>query len=339
MPPPVDMILEWRPYRVPLTSSLATGAGVWQQREGLILRLASADHTPVFAEIAPDPRGTTESLADARAWLQANARSFVDTGLRLPPVSLPATRFALDALRRQWSGWQPAFQLNNTALLDWDEAVAGGCIAAATAGFSTCKIKFDRGPHAVSTADWQRFTASLPPQLQLRLDANGCWTSDHARHWLPRLESIRPQLQFIEQPYPATDAGMAAMAQLLASGWPVAIDESAGSEADWLSCPQRVRWPGWRVIKPAWFGAHQAILAYCAAAPDRCVFSAAFETVVGLRIALALAAESGATLAVGAGTLARLPVPFGIGRCPPVISATDLPAALGSGLWQILDNP
>ena len=94
--------VRWRPWRIPLREPLATGAGALTKREGLILRIETADGLAGLGENAPLP-GEGFSVASLAARLAAVAPTLVGRSpgevwdaLSSSPVRVPAADVAIE---------------------------------------------------------------------------------------------------------------------------------------------------------------------------------------------------------------------------------------------------
>lgn len=194
-----------------LAEPLVTAHGSIQHRECLLIRV---DDPAGVGEAAP-LSGWTEPLAEARSALEDLADG--DAGGRLQTqieavTDLPATRHglslaALDRTARQRE--QPLYKLLggerdvqtipvNATIGDGDrEATVTAAETAASGGFRCLKIKV--GNRALENdIDRIRAVRERLPEIDLRLDANGAWTSDEARRAIDRLAPL--DIEYLEQP-------------------------------------------------------------------------------------------------------------------------------------------
>ena len=141
--------------------------------------------------------------------------------------------------------------------------------------------------------------SKLPPNSQLRLDANGGLTIEQAQTWLEFTEERHIEVEFIEQPLPPSQF-TAMMALSKAYSTPLALDESVTN----ISALQDYYQRGWRgvfVIKCAIAGFPSRLLTFCQQNELDLVFSSVFETGIGRQTALQLASEIGSDRALGFG--------------------------------------
>jgi O-succinylbenzoate synthase len=282
----VTLCLTCRRYRLPFLRVVRTAHGPWRDREGLLVRLENEAGRAGYGEVAPIPSFGTETLAEAEEVLaglggRVNAEAVASLGERFGCV-----RFALAAALGEDGGGPPvAERLPVAALLPAGRPAFAAADEARDQGFVAFKWKVGVLAAAEELAMLDDLLARLPAGAQLRLDANGAWTTRQASKWLARCAE-RP-IEFVEQPLAAGSVdGLAG----LAGDFPttLALDESVAGLASlraWLARG----WPGVVVVKPALAGPPAAVLALLSAHQADAVFSSAFETAVGRRAALRMA--------------------------------------------------
>lgn len=327
---------EYRVYRAAFRRPLVTAHGVWPEREGIVVRLADGQGRIALGEIAPLPAWGSETLDEALACCAALPAVLDEDAVRQLPADRPCCRFALE------SAWEelnhpappvPVLSLPIAALLPAGPDALEAAARAVARGFATMKWKVGVGTPAAELALLPRLLAALPAGARLRLDANGAWDLPTARDWLRACEG-RP-VEFIEQPFPVgQEQPILALAQEFSTRF--ALDESVARATDlhrWLD----FGWPGIYVVKPSLAGSPRALLHTLASYEAEAVFSSAFETAVGVRAALLVAAraESGAR-AVGFGTIGcfsderlNLPDPG------PTLSTKWLARLAPGQLWEL----
>ncbi len=327
---------EYRTFRAAFRQPLATAHGVWSEREGVFVRLTAETGRSALGEIAPLPAWGSEPLAAALAFCTALPAMLDEAAVRAVPPTLPCCRFALetawDALQRP-DDPVPVRQLPLAALLPAGPAAVEAATRAAARGFTTMKWKVGVGDDAAERALLPHVLAALPAGGRLRLDANGAWDLAEARLWLQACEG-RP-IEFIEQPLPVgREQPVLELATAFATR--LALDESVAHEADlhrWLD----FGWPGIYVLKPALAGSPRGILKLIADYEAEVVFSSAFETAVGARAALLVAARANlAGRALGFGTIGcfadeRLNLP----EPGPTLSTKWLARLAPGPLWEL----
>ena len=290
-PSPMPVRFEYRAYRAAFRRPLATAHGEWSEREGVLVRLTAEAGHSALGEVAPLPAWGSETLAAALAFCAHLPADLDETAIREVPAALPCCRFALetawDSLHRP-ADPIPVRQLPIAALLPAGPAAVDAASHATARGFTTMKWKVGVGEAAAERALLPHVLAALPAGGRLRLDANGAWDPAEARLWLQACEGA--PIDFIEQPFPVGHEQP--VLQLAAEfSTRLALDESVAHEADlhrWLD----FGWPGIYVIKPALAGSPRRLLKLLADYEAEAVFSSAFETAVGARAALLVAARA-----------------------------------------------
>jgi len=288
--------LTCRRYRLPFLRVVRTAHGPWREREGLLVRTEDEAGLAGYGEVAPIPSFGTETLAEAERALdglggRVDAAAVAGMGERLGCV-----RFALAAALEADSAGPPAAErLPVAALLPAGRAAFAAADEARDRGHVAFKWKVGVLAAADELAMLDDLLARLPAGAQLRLDANGAWTTRQAAKWLERC--VERPIEFVEQPCLAEAApGTAGRRRSedillgLAHDYPttLALDESVTGLASLRAWLER-GWPGVVVVKPALAGPPAAILALLSAHRADAVFSSAFETAVGRRAALRMA--------------------------------------------------
>lgn len=326
-----------KPYRRRFRQPLHTAHGVWAWREGLLLRAQDADGRVGYGEVAPIPWFGSETLAEAAAFCQdlvADGRLSATI-----PDRLPATQFGVDiaiaALANSPSHHpqatsphqsdfceNPADRIAGQAFEPPASAICGLLPAGDQAlltwpklwqqGTRTFKWKIGVGAIAEELTHLETLAQQIPAEGRLRLDANGGLSLAAAAQWLAVCDRLNasPQtctVEFLEQPLPPDQ--VEAMQRL--SGQfqtAIALDESVATVSQLLEHLQR-GWPGIFVVKPVIAGSPHHLRTLWRTHAPRLVLSSAFETPVGRRCALALAATytldcpQMASFALGFGTL------------------------------------
>lgn len=330
---------EYRPYRASFRQPLLTAHGAWAEREGIIVRLLDDSGRESLGEIAPLPDWGTETLSAALTYCAALPHLLDEETLRTIPESLPCCQFALETA---WESLQrpdrpaPVRILPMATLLPAGAGAITAATRAAARGFTTMKWKVGVGSATDELALLPRVLEQLPAGGQLRLDANGAWDVPTARLWLAA--SAGQPVEFIEQPFPV---GQEAPVLDLANEFStrIALDESVAVRSNLLRWLE-FGWPGIYVIKPSLAGSPRRLLHLLDGYEAEAVFSAAFETAVGLRAALQLVARApGNGRAAGFGTIGcfaderlNLPDPG------PTLSTKWLARQAPGFLWEHLSN-
>ena len=300
---------------LPLASPLVTGAGIFRQRELLLLTASveiDGDRVTGFGEVAPLSGWSNESL-DASQRILASLEgpwsfervtdlvSVVPASAGRPLLHAGLELALLDALSRH-----AGQSLATTLMGDRGERVLqripvqftlGACPSQETCqrvgkaweqGFQVAKLKVGAQD---PTADLARIEQVLSncPGITLRLDANGAWTLKSALAMLHALPGDRVEL--VEQPVSPPEF-MALLDAYDGRGPRVAADEScvAFTDASGLLDDGRV---GALVIKPAVVGgllAAQRLFERAMADGIQIIISNLMESAVGRLAAAQLAA-------------------------------------------------
>ncbi len=301
----VTFQFESRRYRLPFRAPMRTASRLWQEREGWIVRLVSADGRVGWGEVAPIPEFGTEGIEEADGAIRALEPLVTQAGIESIPERLTCLRAALKAAVSEVSTIRvtpgaPEF-LPVAALLPAGRPALTAIEPLVEAGFRVFKWKVGVADIGDELGLLDDLLAALPAGSKLRLDANGAWDRRRAERWLERCAE-RP-IEFVEQPVAAGAPGTEDLLMGLAGDYPtsLALDESlvrAGDAERWLGAG----WPGIFVVKPSLMGGADRVLDRMAKSRVRVVFSSAFETAVGARSALRVAfAWPGTQLALGFG--------------------------------------
>lgn len=308
---------ELLPYRLSLDPPMPLGAGTVETRHGFLVCLRAESGEMGWGECAPLPGFSRETIADAADSVRSLAESlnelsldprlFVDPSgpihraldAATPP---PSVRYALDlalwdlgaqslALSlAQAMHPDPAVALPLCALLPTDpDAALARARELAGAGWRAVKVKVGRGdPEADARliADLRR---ALGPGVEIRADANRAWGMDEAKAFAKGVAGA--DLGFVEEPL----RDPASLPLLwMDTGLPIALDET-------VQIPQGeafIRgWVSAVVLKPTLVGGIVQTLRLAGLARSvgaRPVVSSAYESGVGMRGLVALAAATGA---------------------------------------------
>ncbi|MGB3199533.1 MAG: o-succinylbenzoate synthase [Nodosilinea sp.] len=302
-----------RPYRRGFVTPLHTAHGLWRWREGLLVRLRDSLGRVSYGEIAPIPWFGSESLEQAVKFCAAQGGEWRGETI---PERLSATQFGLGCALADLNGEdrdrgeEPAIPADSFAnadicgLLPAGEAAMDLACQRLAQGHSTLKWKIGVQAVADEICWLEQLVEKLPQPIQLRLDANGGLSIDQAEQWLVACDRINtdPQsatIEHLEQPLPPDQVpAMIELDQRYRTA--IALDESVATVAQLGACWNQ-GWRGAFVVKPAIAGSPQQLQAFCQTHQPRLVFSSAFETVVGRRAALAVAARCSSTPAPALG--------------------------------------
>jgi len=290
----VRYLLSHRRYRLPFRAPLRTAHGVFDVREGLLVRLEDERGQVGYGEAATLPWFGTETEEVVEDLVRALGSEPEANDLdRLPAAGGCLRNAVASALEMIAGGDLPESKpLPVAALLPAGRAALARIGPLGEAGFRTFKWKVGVGDLEDELALLDDVCARLPDGARLRLDANGAWNRRQAERWLERTAE-RP-VEFVEQPSFAKASEGAALVRRvedtlmgLAGDYPtpLALDESLVGDGDverWLGAG----WPGVYVIKPALCADVGTALKRLAAAKAPVVFSSALETALGARAAL-----------------------------------------------------
>ena len=304
----MESLLSYHRYRLPFRAPVRTGHGVWSEREGLYLRSESESGAVRFAEVAPVPGFSRESVDEDEALVATLGDRLDPRQVDLLPPHAAALRHGLKRLLGE--AYTPkAKSLGVAALLPAGKAALALLPEKAEIGYRIFKWKVGVGDPADERGILADLAALLPEGGSFRLDANGVWDPRTAERWIAYASDF--PVEHIEQPLPAGDPKMDERLLGLAGDYPtpLALDESLVGDADierWLG----QGWPGVYVLKPSLLGALPEALARLSKAKAPVVFSSALETGLGAKAALEAA-----------------------------FSWDGPPKALGFGVWPLFEDP
>lgn len=280
------------PYRLPLTAPLRLAFGTIAHRDGLLLRLDDDAGRVGWGDVCPLPGFSPDTLAEAETSLRRWAEDDDDTALTPSAhAALDGARLDLDAQARgvtmaEALRTDAASTVALQALLVRDDPADARSLRAA--GYRAVKMKVGGDPLA-DAARVRAVAEALGPNVTLRLDANRAWRWDDACRFADAVRGV--PLGYVEEPL----YDPARLPDLVRdTGLPVALDESLRNLA-----PDDLARHGYAVavvLKPVVLGGVRRALAWADAARAAgldAVVSGAFESGVGTRHALALAAALG----------------------------------------------
>lgn len=262
-------------YQLPYHQTVQLKQGLFSWREGLVLARQSSAGT-LYAEVAPFPGLSRESLSDCLAWLAApsadrlaEAPPALAWGLHLLQQPLPPAplgqRLPLNALLTP----QPLPDLLREARRRYAE------------GYRCFKLKvgFD------SLQDDLRLIETLLetlPGIALRLDANRCWALAQALDFAARLPALG--IDYLEEPLRDPTEVRYWRDH---SAQHLALDESL-ARSDWQALAMAA---DVLVLKPMLLGPQrfEACAALARAQGQQLVISSVFESGLGLRALAQLA--------------------------------------------------
>lgn len=283
---------EFRPYRRRFKPPLQTSHGIWDVREGIILRLT--DETGVgWGEVAPLSWFGSETLEQALDFCQQLPVQITAETIFSIPSDLPACQFGFESAWEQISSDDEQTSLSYSGLLPSGRAALQAWQTLWSQGYRTFKWKIGVYPIADELEILHSLIQSLPASTKLRLDANGGLTYEDANLWLWTCDHLRAhkltEIEFVEQPLPVEQ--LREMQQLgMCYSTSIALDESVATLDQLQTCAQQ-GWQGIFVIKPSIAGSPKRLRQFCNNHKIDAVFSSVFETSVGRKAALRLAAE------------------------------------------------
>lgn len=306
-------------YRLPLTVPLSLGAHTITAREGLLVRVADASGRVGWGDAAPLPGFSAESLDEVADALETAAAALhgqrVEEALVrvADEVDASSVRFGLELalfdLRAQaagtmlpalWCSTPRAVVSLNGLIAERGAAALDAADRLRTAGYRAVKLKVGRQSVDADAALVRRVQARLGEDVALRLDANRAWSFDAARAFAEAIANV--PIAYIEEPL----ADVASLPALAAeTTLPIALDETVQEGAD----PAMHPYARAVVVKPTLVGGvsgARRLFDATHAIGATPVLSAAFESGVGLRGLVALAAGLGDDVPVGLDTYRRL---------------------------------
>ncbi len=334
------------PYRLALRRPWASARGGFPARCGWLV-IAEAQGMRGYGDCAPLPAAGTEHPGMAERRLGACAAAALDLSETLaalasaPRGPTPAADFALEcalcdlasrlagtSLRRRLAASARDRISVNAALGPLIETHPGDLARAARAGFRVVKLKVGMTTPQLELQCLRDLTATLPPGLRLRLDANGVWDPATASRVISALADL--PVESLEEPLHAPDWPTLAELQSIAP-FPLALDESVVTRADTLD-PARL--PVRRIIlKPAAIGGLHRTLSIARrlqGAGIEVVITSLVESAAGLWPTAQVAAAIGSSIPQGLATADWLRDDLG---APPQIRQgyLHLPDSPGSG--------
>jgi len=296
---------DYRRYRLSFRAPLWTAHGLWEAREGVILRLKREQGAVSYGEACPIPWFGTETIEEVEETCRQLGAETNDTVMDALPEKLGCLRSAVQSARIDRTDPEDSSARAVAALLPAGKQALDLIETRAEAGFRIFKWKVGVGAVADELVLLDDICERLPGGAKLRLDANGAWDRRSAEKWLDRCADY--PVEYVEQPCFAEasafaqamgDKSSVSAAQRKAEDLlmglagdfptPLALDESVVSGHDvtrWID----LGWPGYFVLKTSLMGESSGALAALQKAKAKVVFSSALETAVGAKAALGLA--------------------------------------------------
>ncbi|MBD2039574.1 o-succinylbenzoate synthase [Microcoleus sp. FACHB-672] len=295
---------EFRPYRHPFKKSLHTSHGIWEVREGIIIRLIAATGEVGFGEIAPLSWFGSESVSQALNFCKELLAEISPETILSIPAKLPACQFGFESAMEaiitspQISKSQQLNPLSYSGLLPAGKKALSIWQALWHQGYRTFKWKIGVADIQEELKLFQQLIQALPVSAKVRLDANGGLNWEQANQWLQACDQSGV-VEFLEQPLAVNQfEGMLKLSNQYSTQ--LALDESVATITQMQGCYQR-GWGGIFVIKPAIAGFPSQLRKFHQEYKIDAVFSSVFETAIGRKFALQLSAELQTSRAVGFG--------------------------------------
>ena len=194
------------PYRLGLRSPIATAHGMLTERRGFLVELTGESGQVGWGDACPIDGFGMEGLAECQEALKAGCAalltgtaSVASAGIK---VRRPAAKGALEvalidlSAREQGQGFAQGWALSTPSPRVDRLSVSGLVVGSDAEEIKDCaRTLIDRGHQSlklkVANRAWsedrtriQALADSLSPGVQIRLDANGGWTEEQARHCL-----------------------------------------------------------------------------------------------------------------------------------------------------------
>ena len=272
-----------KPYRRSFCRPLTTARGVWELREGFLIRMETAQGVG-YGEVAPIPNFGSETIDAAEDFL----RTLTNGSEAAPPANLPACAFALSAASQSIQREKPKQkQYAVCALLPAGAAALPIAEKKIERGYETLKWKIGVEPLRSELEQACSLFDRLPEGVLLRLDANASLEPSALESWLELLEQFSCQVDYLEQPLPRGQEFLMAEA-MQRSGIPIALDESLnGAKAErWM---EPGAWAGPLVIKAPLMGEMERLRCRLKPLAGQVVLSSVFETGIGMESAFTFA--------------------------------------------------
>jgi O-succinylbenzoate synthase len=330
-------------YRLPLTAPLQLKGETVSARTGVLVAIKDESGACGWGDVAPLPGFSAETLAEATDRLEAWARTCagrpvpetwgdvaelameapasVRFGVELAWADLMATR-QNGMLPEIWTADPRSTVALNALLTGPPDAVLAEADRLVAEGYRAAKLKVGRRELPTEIELVRALTERHGPDLRLRLDANRAWSLDEARRFVAGIDPST--IDYLEEPL----VDPSHLPELADTGCPVALDETmrdlSAGELDQHGYASAV------VLKPSLVGglAHTLRVARRAVELGMTpVVSAAYESGIGLRGLVALAASFPDNAPAGLDTYRRFQSDVVAPRLPlsePAIDVAEL---------------
>jgi o-succinylbenzoate synthase len=281
--------LQFNRYQKEFKQPLNTNHGIWNVREGIIIKLTNESGEIGWGEIAPIPWFGSETLQQALAFCESLGNNITEKTIFYIPDSLPACQFAFESAIECFKNY-PDSEIPNSRLAG---LLPTGILALSAwkslwqQGYRTLKWKIGVTDLEDELENFEKLIQLIPSEAKLRLDANGGLNYKQAKTWLETVKNTN--VEFIEQPLPVSQFETILKLSEI-SETPIALDESVANIQDLKKCYDL----GWRsvfVVKVAIAGSPHRLRQFFQTHKIDAVFSSVFETSIGRQAALKLAME------------------------------------------------
>ena len=263
----------WR-FRIPLTKPLTLKGGTHHKRVGVLLERGGQ-----WSEASPLPGFSHETIED------------VVSALRGECEAPPSLKFALSALDDPFES--PVEVPWNYLLIGDRQQVLEGVRTCRQSNCRAAKLKVGGRELHAAISLVREVRELLPKNVQLRLDANQAWTLQEATSFCSKTQDI--DVEYIEEPLQDSSQ----LEKLYSrTGVKYALDETLLHEQCLDAWPNAAA----LICKPTILGGRKAV-ERLAATGKPIIFSAAFESGIGIARIVQLAAEFSPDMAAGLDTL------------------------------------
>lgn len=279
-------LFEFRPYRRQFKNPFPTSYGTWHCRQGFLIKITSPTGYISFGDISPLPQWGTESFNEAAQYLKNLKGQISKQEIHQIPNSLPCCQFAFSSAQAILDPLKVLNKSLNTAtLIDFQTPITD-IKKLIQQGYTTFKIKIGSRPIKDEQHDFLNLYHSTNEPINLRLDANGCFSQNDCLSWLELLKDH--PIEYLEQPLPrGQEDAMLTLEHRFST--PIALDESISNWAD-LERYSQYPFKGPLVIKPSTLGFANRIQFWLNAYSRPIVLSSALETPIGIHNCLSLIA-------------------------------------------------
>jgi O-succinylbenzoate synthase len=244
-------------YRLPLTAPLdlqGRESHRLTHRKGLLIRHEREGRVD-WGEAAPLPGFSQEEFREVLFRVQESSEdcaSLIMANQTLPEVT-------------------DAIEIPVNALLAGSPAAVCAEAEKISAEVPVVKVKVGRQRVADDIKWVQQLRALLPSSTRLRLDANQAWSFDEAQTFVQGISEV--EIEYLEEPL----ENYRRLPEL--KGVPIALDESLmdPDRLCWIECASAL------VLKPTLLGNVEPLIRQSKGSGRKIVFSAAFESGVGIR--------------------------------------------------------